>query len=91
MNMDEINVFSRKENELEALIETIRIYIWDVEMEFWMGNCSMGVMKSGERETMKKIELRNQERILTLAEKMNFKFVGILKADTIKQTMMIEK
>ena len=37
------------------------------------------------------IQLPNQERIRTLAEKENSKFLGILEAGTIKQAEMKEK
>ena len=42
-------------------------------------------MKSGKRETTERIELLNQESIRTLGKKENYKYLGMLKADTIKQ------
>ena len=47
-------------------------------------------MKSGKSETTERKELRSQETMRTLREK-NYKYVGILEADTIKQTEMKEK
>ena len=40
---------------------------------------------------MKGIELPNQEIIGTLREKENYKYLGILEVDTIKQAEMEEK
>ena len=42
-------------------------------------------MKKGERKTMEGIELPNQERIRALVSKENYKYLGILEADTIKK------
>ena len=36
-------------------------------------------------------ELTNQENIITLKENENYKYLGMLEADTIKQTKMKEK
>ena len=48
-------------------------------------------MKSGKRETIEGIELPNQVSIRMLSEKENQKYLGILKADTIKWEKMKEK
>ena len=48
-------------------------------------------MKSGKREIAQGTELPNQENIRSLGEIENYKYFGILKADTIKQTEMEEK
>ena len=42
-------------------------------------------MKSGKRQIMEEIELPRQKRITILVEKENFKYFGILEADTIKK------
>ena len=51
----------------------------------------MLIMKSGKKQITEGIELPNQERIKTPKEKENFKYLGILEADTIKQAKMKEK
>ena len=51
----------------------------------------MLIMKSGKRETVEGIELQNQENIITVGEKENHKYLGILKAETIKQKETKEK
>ena len=50
----------------------------------------MFIMKSGIRKSAEGIELPNQECIITLGEKENYKYLGIAKADTIKQAEMKE-
>ena len=48
-------------------------------------------MKSGKRHLTDGIELPNQDKIRTLAEKETYKYLGILEADTIKQVEMKKK
>ena len=42
-------------------------------------------MKSGKREITEGIELPIMESIRTIGEKENYKYLGILEPDTIKQ------
>ena len=51
----------------------------------------MLIMKSEESESAEGIELQNQKCIRMLGEKVNYKYLGILEADTIKQAEMREK
>ena len=48
-------------------------------------------MKSGKRHMAEEIELPNQGKIRMLGEKVTYKYLGILEADTIKQVEMKEK
>ena len=49
-------------------------------------------MNSGKQHLMDGMELPNQAKIRTLGEKRkSYKYLGILKADTIKQVEMKEK
>ena len=48
-------------------------------------------MKSGKREIGEVMKLQNHKRIKTLGKKENYKYLGILEVDTIKQLEMKEK
>ena len=48
-------------------------------------------MKSGKIQTREGTELPNQERIMTLGEKENYKYLGILKVGTIYQAEKKDK
>ena len=76
---------------LETQIQTIRIYSQVIGLEFRIEKCTTLMMKSRKRKIMEGIELPNQERIRTLRERENYKYLGILEADTIKQVEMEEK
>ena len=49
MYMDDIKLFAKNEKELETLMQTIRIYYQDREMEFGIEKYSMLIMKNGKR------------------------------------------
>ena len=91
MYMDDIKLFAKNEKELETLIHTVRIYSREIGMEFGIEKCAMLVMKRGKRQLTDGMELPNQDKIKTLAENETYKYLGILKADTIKQGEMKEK
>ena len=61
----------------------------DVRMEFGVKNVL--IMKMEKRETTEEIELPNEETIITLGERENKKYLGILKAGNIKQAEMKKK
>ena len=91
MYMDNIKLFAKNEKELETLIHTVRIYSQDIGMESGIKKCALLVMKSGKQHLTDGIELLNQDKIITLTENETYKYLGILKADTIKQVEMKNK
>ena len=50
-------------------------------MEIGLEKCAMLIIKNAKTEG---IELPNPERIRTLGKKENYKYLGILEVDTIK-------
>ena len=60
-------------------------------MEFGIEKCAMLVMKSSKWHLTDGMELPNQHKIRTLREEEIYKYLGILKADTIKQVEIKEK
>ena len=54
-------------------------------MGFYIEKCVMLVIKSDERKKADGIELPNLKSRKRLVEKENYKFLGISKADIIKQ------
>ena len=83
-----MKVSAKIEKELETLIQTVRICSRDVGMEFGTEKYAMLILKSGEKKTVERIALLNQESIKTFGEKESYKYSGIFEADTIKQIDM---
>ena len=69
-------------------MQAVRIYSQDTEIESGTEKCAMLIMKGGKRQITEWIELPNQERIRTVAEKETY--LGILEADTIWKMEMKE-
>ena len=59
-------------------------------MEFDIEKCAMLVMKSGQWHLTDIMQLPNQDKIRRLWEKETYKYLGKLKADSIKQGKMKE-
>ena len=91
MYMDDIKLFAKNEKELETLIQTVKIYSLDIEMEFDIEKCTMLAMKSDKRHMTEGVEQPKQEKFRKCEIKENYKYLGMLEADTIKQVEMKEK
>ena len=91
MYMDDIKLFAKNEKELETLIHAVRIYSQSIGMEFGIEKCAMIEMKSAKRYLTDGMELPNQDKIRTLGENETYKYLGILKAETIKQVEIKDK
>ena len=76
--MDGIKLLAKNKKKLETLVQTIRIYSQDAKMEFGIQKCALLIM-------IERKEMPNLESIRTCGEKENYKYLGILEADTIKQ------
>ena len=60
-------------------------------MEFGIKYVMFVIMKIGKRHLTDVLELPNQDKIRTLAEKETYKYLTISEADTIKQVEMKDK
>ena len=89
--MHNIKLFVKNEKELNAIIQTIRIYTQHVGMEFGKEKCAQPIMKSGKGKITEGIEQSNQERIRIIGERETNQHFGTLEKDTIKQVEMKEK
>ena len=66
--MDDIIQFSKKEKELETLMQTIRIFSEDIGIEFGIEKCDMQI-RNRKRQITKEIELSNQDKTWTPGHK----------------------
>ena len=46
--MDDLKLYSRSEKGLDSLVQTVRVFIEDIGMEFGMEKCCMLVMEKGK-------------------------------------------
>ena len=48
----DIKLFARNKNDLKTLIQSVRMYIEDIGMEFTIEKCLLLIMKSGKQQMM---------------------------------------
>ena len=61
--MDDLQVYSKTMQELDSLVETVRIFSSDIEMQFGISKCTMLEMKRGKVVQNEGIELPKGETI----------------------------
>ena len=74
--MDDISLFAKKEKELETLMQAVRIYNDEIEMEYGKEKCVMQIISSGKRWKAEGIELPNQEKNPNTRRKRNLLVLG---------------
>ena len=77
---DDIKLFAKNKRDLETLIQTVRIYCQDIEMELGMEKYDMQAMKSGKRDMTEGIKLLNQEKKSEPLEKRKLKILGNIES-----------
>lgn len=48
--MDDLKLYGKSKNDLESLVQTIRIFIDNVRMKFGLQKCATLTLKRGKRE-----------------------------------------
>ena len=75
----DIKLFAKNVKELETLMQSVRVYIQNMGIEFVIEKCTMPKMRREKRL------MPSQEKIRRLREKETYKYFGILERNTIKQ------
>jgi len=68
----------------------VRIFTDDIRMEFGLSKCAMIVLKRGKLVQSDGIKMPDGEMLKSLEEGDNYKYLGVLEADTIKHQTMKE-
>ena len=88
--MDDLKLYSRSEKGLDSLVQTVRVFIDDIGMEFGIEKCAMLVMEKGKIVKSVGIELPDGKVIKSLQEVVteSYKYLGILEADKFLEEKM---
>ena len=81
-------MYSRSEKGFDSLVQTVRVFIEDIGMEFGMERCAMLVMEKGKIVKSVRIELPDGKVIKSLQECESYKYLGILEADKFSEKKM---
>ena len=73
--MDDLKLYSRNENELDSLVQTIHIFSKDIGMEFDIEKCAMLVIEKGKIVKSVGIEVPDGKVIKSLQEGEKYKYL----------------
>ena len=86
--IDDLKLHSRREKGLDSLVQTVRVFSEDTEMEFGIEKCAILAMEQGKIVKSLGIELPDHKVIKSLEEGENYKYLGILEADKFSEEKM---
>ena len=90
MFMDDIKLFGRNMQDVEALIQTVRIITDDMRMAFGIDKCAVVQVVRGKITHSEGVVLPSGETMGDL-EGQGYKYLGILETDQIRHKEMKEK
>ena len=89
--MDDLKLHGRNMQELDSLVQSVRIFSADIGMAFGIEKCAAVKITRGKVVESEGIELPNGDTIKGLEENDGYKYLGILECDKIKNSEMKEK
>ena len=88
--MDDLKLYGKSKNELESLVNTVRIFSEDIKMKFGLQKCASVLMKRGKKVEDAGIQMPDGQLIQDLGNE-SYKYLGVLEADKIKMEEMKNK
>ena len=88
--MDDLKLYGKSKAELEALVNTVRIFTDDIKMRFGLEKCATLVMKRGKKIEDNGINLPDGKVMRDLGDE-SYKYLGVLEADKMRMEEMKEK
>jgi hypothetical protein len=75
--MDDLKIYTEKREELEKVLETVRMFSSDIGMEFGLEKCAKCILEKGRVKTIENIGMEDDDRIKDLEEDSSYKYLGI--------------
>ena len=88
--MDDLKLFVKNEDQIDNLVNTVRIFSEDIKMEFGLPKCGVLIMKREKVVKSEGISMPNGKMLKNI-EEGGYKYLGILEADGVKHEEMKEK
>ena len=82
--MDDLKLFGKSEQEIESLVQTVRVFSEDIKMEFGIDKCAVVGLNRGKLEQVEGVKLPSGKVIRGLNNEEGYKYLGILEADEMK-------
>ena len=89
--MDDLKVYGKNQNQVDTLVQTIRVVTTDMRMEFGINKCAMLIMKRGRLTHSEGVTLPDNLQIRGMKEDDDrYKYLGVLEVEGKKHLEMKE-
>ena len=85
--MDDLKLFAKNEDQIDNLVNKVRIFSEDIKMEFELRKCGVLIMKRGKVVKSEGISMPNG-KIIKNIEEGGCKYLGILEAVGVRHEEM---
>ena len=82
--MDDLKLYGKSSNELESLLNTVRIFSTDISMEFGLEKCATLTIHKGKGTHTEGLTLSNNNIIKGLSLEESYKYVGVQQAEDVR-------
>ena len=81
--MDDMKLFAKNEDQINKLVNIVRMFLEDIKMEFGLPKCGVLIMKRGKVVKSEGISMLDGKMMKNIKEG-GYKYLGILEADGVK-------
>ena len=85
--MDDLKLYGASKDQLDSLVQVVRIFSQDIKMSFGLDKCAVLEMRRGRQVGSSGIELLDDQHIGEIEEE-GYKYLGILQLDQTLYTKM---
>ena len=85
--MDDLKLYGAWEDQLDSLIQVVRIFSQDIKMSFGLGKCAFLELRRGRQVGSSSIDLPD-EQLIREVEEEGYKYLGISQLGQILNTQM---
>ena len=85
--MDDQKLFAKNEDQIDNLVNTVRIFSEDIKMEFGLPKCGVLIMKRGKVVKSEGISMPDG-KIMKNIDESGYRYLGLLEADGVKHEEM---
>ena len=88
--MDDLKLFAENKDQIDSLVNTVRIFSEDIKMEFGLSKCGVLIMKRGKIVENDGLYMPDGAMMKNI-EESGYKYLGVLEVDVIKHDQMKEQ
>ena len=89
--MDDLKLYCRNDNQLQGLLNIVKIFSDDIKMQFRLEKCAKASFKRGKLTKTSSVKLDAATIIQELEQEGTYKYLGIEEGNSIKHAAMKEK